>query len=398
MIANVLGFNLVDLIILVVVGISAVRGLRLGATIQLSSYIGFWLGLLAGAAVAPYLANLAPHGVLRTFIALVTLFGAASLTSAASRALGARVAHSVHRARLGSLDAGVGSVVSVIASLLIVWVVAALALNAPIPALAREVSGSEIVRALDDALPPAPSVFAQVDSLFSTEGFPTVFASIPPALAGPVNLPSQAEVNRIEAEVAPSLVKVEGLACGEIQEGSAFSVGPGYFVTNAHVVAGEQSTFLVLPTGAQIAASVILYDPHLDIAVLKATGYSAPALHFDTQVEPRGTEGVVLGYPEGGPLTYGSAGIMASFNAVGRDIYNQGLTSRLVYEIDAIVRPGNSGGPLVGLNGEVLGVVFSRSTTNQYVGFALAAPAVAQEVHDALSGPRQPVSTESCVP
>jgi len=398
MIASVLGFNLVDLVILVVVGFSAVRGLRVGATIQLSSYIGFWLGLLAGAALAPYLADLAPQGVLRTFIALVALFGVASITSAAARALGTRIAGHVRRAHLARVDAGAGSIVSVIATLLIIWVVAALALNAPIPALASEVSSSEIVRALDATLPPAPSVFARVDALFSTEGFPTVFASIPPALAGPVSLPSQAEVNHGEAEVAPSMVKVEGLACGEIQEGSAFSVGPGYFVTNAHVVAGEQSTFLVLPSGSQIAATVILYDPHLDIAVLKTTGYDVPALHFDTQVQPRGTQGVVLGYPEGGPLTYGSAGVMASFNAVGRDIYNQGLTSRLVYELDAIVRPGNSGGPLVGLNGQVLGVVFSRSTTNPYVGFALAAPAVATEVHSALTGPQNPVSTEGCVP
>lgn len=398
MIGTIFGFNLVDLVILVLVAISAVRGLRVGATIQLSSYIGFWLGLFAGAFIAPYLANLAPRGVLRTFVALVMLFGAASLTSAAARALGSRLSATVRRVRLGSVDAGAGSVVSVLATLLIVWVVAALALNAPIPQLASEVSGSQIVRALDDVLPPAPSVFARVDALFSTEGFPTVFASIPPALAGPVSLPSKAEVDRVESEIAPSMVKVEGLACGEIQEGSAFSVGPGYFVTNAHVVAGEQSTFLVLPSGAQIAATVILYDPELDIAVLKTSGFSEPALQFETQVEPRGTQGVVLGYPEGGPLTYGSAGIMASFNAIGRDIYNQGLTSRLVYEIDAIVRPGNSGGPLVGLDGKVMGVVFSRSTTNPYVGFALAAPAVKAEVTRALAGPQTPVSTEGCVP
>jgi S1-C subfamily serine protease len=394
--ATFAGFDLVDLVILVLVGISAVRGLRVGATIQLGSYIGFWLGLFTGALVAPWAASLVQPGLLRTFISLVVLFGLASITSALGRALGTRVLPSLRRFHLARIDSGAGAVLSVISTLLIIWIIAALAINAPFPALSSAVSNSEIVRALDDVLPPAPSLFAKVDSLFSTEGFPPVFASIPPALAGPVALPSASQVAAVESKVSASVVKIEGLACSEIQEGSGFEVAPGYIVTNAHVVAGEQNTY-ILEDGNQIPATVIWFDPKLDLAVLKVPQLKLPTLSFDTQVQTRGTQAVVLGYPEGGPLTYGSAGVMASFEAVGRDIYGQGLTTRLVYEIDAIVRPGNSGGPLVNMNGQVIGVVFSRSTTNPYVGFALAAPAVAQEVQQALSGPQQPVSTQGCV-
>ncbi|WP_298210879.1 MarP family serine protease [Ferrimicrobium sp.] len=393
----IFGFNLVDLVILALVAFSAARGLKVGATIQLGSYIGFWVGLLAGAVIAPYAAAPLPAGIVRTFISLVILFGLASITSALGRSLGSRVSRKLDHFHLGKIDAGVGVVVSIVATLLIVWIVAALALNAPFEALSSEVSGSRIVQSLDDILPPAPSVFAQVDSLFSTAGFPPVFASIPPALAGPVPLPTSTEVKAIETRVSSSVLKVEGLACSEIQEGSAFVVAPGYVATNAHVVAGEPSTY-VIQNGSQLAATVIWYNPHLDLAVLRVPGLQAPVLHFDTQVQPRGTQAVVLGYPEGGPLTYGSAGIMAGFDATGRDIYNKGLTTRLVYEIDAIVRPGNSGGPLVNSAGQVLGVVFSRSTTNNYVGFALAAPAVAKEVHEALTEPQHGVSTEGCVP
>ncbi|WP_298338226.1 MarP family serine protease [Ferrimicrobium sp.] len=393
----IFGFNLVDLVILALVAFSAARGLKVGATIQLGSYIGFWVGLLAGAVLAPYAAAPLPAGIIRTFISLVILFGLASITSALGRSLGSRISRKLDRFHLGKIDGGAGVIVSIAATLLIVWIVAALALNAPFQALSSEVSGSRIVQALDKILPPAPSVFAQVDSLFSTAGFPPVFASIPPALAGPVPLPNSAEVKAIEAKVSASVLKVEGLACSEIQEGSAFVVAPGYVATNAHVVAGEPSTY-VIQNGSQLAATVIWYNPHLDLAVLKVPGLQAPVLHFDTQVQPRGTQAVVLGYPEGGPLTYGSAGIMAGFDATGRDIYNKGLTTRLVYEIDAIVRPGNSGGPLVNSAGQVLGVVFSRSTTNNYVGFALAAPAVAKEVHEALTEPQHRVSTEGCVP
>ena len=71
---------------------------------------------------------------------------------------------------------------------------------------------------------------------------------------------------------------------------------------------------------------------------------------------------------------------MAEFQAEGRDIYGQGLTVRDVYEIQAIVRPGNSGGPLVEPDGEVVGVVFSRSTTNGDIGYALASPGVLSRV------------------
>jgi S1-C subfamily serine protease len=71
---------------------------------------------------------------------------------------------------------------------------------------------------------------------------------------------------------------------------------------------------------------------------------------------------------------------MAEFEAEGRDIYGQGLTVRDVYEIQAIVRPGNSGGPLVQPDGQVVGVVFSRSTTNGDIGYALASPGVLSRV------------------
>jgi S1-C subfamily serine protease len=113
------------------------------------------------------------------------------------------------------------------------------------------------------------------------------------------------------------------------------------------------------------------------------TDVTEPALALDPQTVPRSTQGAVLGYPEGGPFMDVAAGVMAEFQAQGRDIYGQGLTVRDVYEIQAVVRPGNSGGPLVLPNGEVIGVVFSRSTTNGTIGYALTSPGVMTRVHQA---------------
>ena len=160
-------------------------------------------------------------------------------------------------------------------------------------------------------------------------------------------------------------------------------VAPGLVVTNAHVVAGIAHPTVEDSAGVH-DTTVVYFDPSFDLAVLR-TNVTEPALALDTQTVPRLTQGAVLGYPEGGNFSSGPAGVMAEFQAEGRDIYGQGLTVRDVYEIEAVVRPGNSGGPLVLPNGEVIGIVFSRSTTNDMIGYALSSPGVITRVHQAES-------------
>jgi S1-C subfamily serine protease len=189
-------------------------------------------------------------------------------------------------------------------------------------------------------------------------------------------------------------VKIEGAACGLTQEGSGFFVAPGLVVTNAHVVAGVAQPFVIDSTG-QHEATAVLYDPVLDIAVLRVQGPTERALHLDPNMVDRGATGAVLGFPGGGPFTSGPAGVMAAFQATGWDIYGNVEATRSVYEIDAVVRPGNSGGPLVERDGLVVGVVFARSTANNSVGYALASPAVLQRVRTAESSSGS-VSTEGC--
>jgi S1-C subfamily serine protease len=69
--------------------------------------------------------------------------------------------------------------------------------------------------------------------------------------------------------------------------------------------------------------------------------------------------------------------------------------NRDVYELQANVRPGNSGGPFVLPSGEVAGIVFAASTTEQDVGYALTADQVAPDIHDGV-GRTAPVSTQNC--
>ena len=118
-------------------------------------------------------------------------------------------------------------------------------------------------------------------------------------------------------------------------------------------------------------------------------------LPFNTEPAKRGTPAGVLGYPGGGGFRADRAAILDVFTAIGRNIYNQGRTARDVYSIQANVVPGNSGGPLVNAQGDVIGVIFATSTTYNNVGYALSLQRVTDEVASARTT-NQPVGTGSC--
>ncbi len=373
--------NLLDVLLLVVVAVAAIEGLRLGAVLLTLSFVGFWLGMYLGAILASETVHWVHSQPSRTAVALITMIGSAVVLGTAGRVLGARSFRALHRGKLGSVDSVLGVVVAVVASLLAVWLVASTLVNSSYPSLNSVIANSTIIRSLDNVLPAPPSVFSRVQVFLSQEGFPPVFAQLAPASAGPVTLPDAATVNAAVAAAGASTVKVVGEGCGQIQEGSGFVVAPGLVVTNAHVVAGIPHPTVEDSSGTH-DTTVVYFDPSFDLAVLR-TNVTEPALSLDTQTVARQTQAAVLGYPGGGQFAYGPAGVMAEFEAQGRDIYGQGLTVRDVYEIEASVRPGNSGGPLVLPSGVVIGIVFSRSTTNDTIGYALTSPGVITRVHQA---------------
>jgi len=386
--------NWIDLVVLVIVGISAVNGLRRGAALQIFSYGGFWGGLFLGALLAPVVDSHVGSRAAKAGIAIALVLGFAFILGTVGSIVGHHSGAVLRRVRLGPLDAGLGVGVAVIATLLVVWLAGSLIGASSFTSLASAVEQSRIVRALDNVLPPPPNVFAKVETFLNEEGFPEVFSGLPPAIAGFVPLPSTSVVNDAYNAADRSMVKIQGEACGETQEGSGFVVAPGLVVTNAHVVAGVGSPFVIDQLGSHPAIP-ILYDPVLDISVLRVSGIHDPALKLDPNQVGRGQTAAVLGFPEGGNLRYGPAGVMAAFQATCLDIYGNQQATRAVYEIDAQVRPGNSGGPLVEQNGLVIGVVFARSTVNNSVGYALATPAVLKKV-DTVNSSSGAVSTQGC--
>ena len=262
-------------------------------------------------------------------------------------------------------------------------------------ALASQIDRSRILRHVDAVLPPVPDAFAVVQRYLVASGFPEVLVNDFVQSAGPVRTASAKQRAEAVAAAGAATVKVVAFGCGQEQEGSGFSAAPGIFVTNAHVVAGTHDITVEARDGRAAAARVIAYDPRFDLAVLQSAPLGTPTLRIDGGDVAPGTAAVVLGYPEGGPFQAREAGVAARFVAVGRDIYDNALVSRSVYQLQAVVRPGNSGGPLVTPQGEVIGVVFSRSASNPDIGYALASPGVLSRVRAARSDSRT-VGTQNC--
>jgi S1-C subfamily serine protease len=388
--------NWVDLVLIALMLLAAVHGLRLGALIQLLTFGGFWLGFLLGTVVWVHALSFIHNGTTRAIITVAAVLVTASALGTAGRVLGRYSNVTLRRHHLGNVDSGLGAVVAVVAVLLSSWLVASVITspNSRFTSLSAAVTRSDILHAVDRVLPQVPPVFNDLQNFLNSQGFPQVFSTLTPPSSGPVPTPTSAATQALANPAAFSTVKILGTACSDEQEGSGFVVGRGLVATNAHVVAGEGATQVIVG-GTAYQATVVLFDPDFDLAVLRTSAPLGPILKIDPNAVPRGTQAAILGYPEDGPLTVGSAGITAEITAVGRDIYNQGVVTRDVYALEANVRPGNSGGPVMIAGGEVAGVVFSRSTVYNNVGYALTSAGVLSRVQRAESR-QAPVSTGQC--
>ncbi len=376
----------VDLLIIGLMLLAAVHGLRLGALVQILTFAGFFLGLFLGAVIWVPLLRTGHEDVTRAILVVgLWLFTACALGSV-GRILGSWSNVTVRRHHLGNVDAALGVGVAVLAVLLSAWLVAAAIAtpNSRFTSLDAAVNRSDILHTIDSILPQAPSVFNDLQTFLNNQGFPQVFSTLTPPSTPSVSTPSNAQTNALADPAVFSTIKILGTACSNEQEGSGFVVAPGLVVTNAHVVAGESNgNTQVIEGNNAYNATVVYFDPSFDLAVLRTDAPLGPALTISPNLVSRGTQAAILGYPEDGGLSIDPAGVTEEVTAIGKDIYNNGTVTRGVYALDANVLPGNSGGPLLGPGGQVIGVVFSRSTVYPDVGYALTSPGVLARVQQA---------------
>jgi len=391
--------SVVDLILIALMIMFALNGYRQGFLIGALSFVGFFGGALIGLQLAPLAVERLDSATSRVLVSLIAVFGLALLGQVAAGWAGTRLRHAIRSESGRRIDDIGGIIVSVLALLLVAWMVAGPLGSSSLPGVARSVRNSAIIHAVDTVMPDrARSVYNGLRDTIANGDFPSVFGDLTPTRAREVDPPNPELANSQAVAIArQSVVKIHGTApsCRRRIAGSGFVYSPNHVMTNAHVVAGTRGALVVELGDRERSARVVLYDPQRDLAVLYAPGLNAPAMDWAPQPAETGDDAVVIGYPLDGPFTPSAARIRDRRNVKGPDIYDSQTVVREVYTIRAKVRSGNSGGPLVASDGSVLGVVFAAAVDDPDTGFALTA-AEAAPVAQAGAERTDAVGTGGC--
>lgn len=367
---------MVDGVLILLMLIFAISGYRQGFVIGALSFGGFFSGALIGLQVGPLIANQFSNGATRVVVSLVTIFALAVLGQTLAGWFGTRLRHAIASRPLQRLDDAGGAVVSLVAVLLVAWLVAVPLGSSSLPWLNKEVRSSAILGGINDLMPEqAQALSAGLRQTLDTNGFPDVFGGLARTQARQVEAPDPALAGlSVVSNSKKSVIKVLGTApsCSRRIEGSGFVYANDRVMTNAHVVAGTRDVQVETTKGRR-DATVVVYDPERDLAVLYVPGLTAPVMPFVSKASGTGSSAIVLGYPLDGPYNAQSARVREVSKITGPDIYDTGDVTREIYTIRGLVRSGNSGGPLVSPAGKVLGVIFAAAADDRNTGFALTA-------------------------
>ncbi len=389
--------NPLDFVAIVMLILAIVLGVRSGALPQLLGLLGAAVAALTGLAILPAVTPLLdslPAGV-RAVIVLSTLLGLVGVGEAFGASFGRAASQALGSGLLGALDRVGGALVGAAQAVLILWLAGGVIASGPFPNLAQLAQRSIALRAVDSVLPPPTEIVLELGQILDDSGLPNVFIGLEQLPAPDIDLPSNALARQIGGAAAPSVLRVQADGCDQRSSGSSFVIAPNYLVTNAHVVTGAKSV-LVQTSHDSLAATVVLLDLDLDIALLHTDGLRTAPLAFTSTEPGRGALAAAIGYPGGGNETVEPATVAAAYYAQGLSVTGKSRVTRRIIELRSIVRPGDSGGPLVLESGAVGGVVFAESKADPSVGYALSPIDVWNRIRPAI-GRTSAVSSGPCV-
>ena len=391
--------NWVDVLVLVLALLAGISGARQGMVAAAASFIGVLAGAVIGVRIAPSLISSYESPEVRVALGVSIVIVLVALGETLGVLLGRAVQRRIDAEAVRQVDSFLGAVVQGMAALVVAWLVALpLTKSSAYTGLTGAVRDSSVLRVVDTMM---PSVLRELPSeltrLLDVSGFPDVLAPFSPTPITDVGPADPVLLNSpVVRQARSSVLKVRGRArsCSRALEGTAFVIAPQRVITNAHVVAGTDRVQVETADGT-LEATVVTYDPETDVAVLKVPGLRAPVLQLASQPAVSGLSGLVLGYPLDGPYTASAARVRDRIHLRGPDIYNASTVVRNVYTVRAVVRSGNSGGPLLDGSGQVLGLVFGAAVDNDETGFVLADDEIADDVATASSRNVE-VSTGAC--
>lgn len=378
--------NWVDVLVFALALFAGISGARQGMVTAVASFVGVLAGAVIGVRIAPALVEQFQSPAVRVAFGVTIVILLVALGETLGVWLGRAVRSRIDGEGMRQVDSVLGAVVQGAAALVVAWLVALPLTSSAYPGLTAGVRDSTVLGFVDTVMPNSlRQLPTELTRLLDVSGFPDVlapFSSTPITDVGPVDpaLLNSPTVRKAQ----PSVLKVRGRApsCSRALEGTAFVVAPERVLTNAHVVAGTSEVSVETEDGV-LDAEVVSYDPSTDAAVLQVPGLEAPSLPLAPEPAATGTSALVIGYPLDGPYTASAARVREQINLRGPDIYNASTVVRDVYTVRAIVRSGNSGGPLLDESGQVLGMVFGAAVDDEETGFALTGEEIADDIAQA---------------
>jgi uncharacterized membrane protein required for colicin V production len=391
--------NWVDVLVLVLAVLAGISGARQGMVAAAASFIGVLAGAVIGVRIAPALIAGYDSPEVRVALGVSIVIVLVALGETLGVLLGRAVQRRIDGEAVRQVDSFLGAVVQGFAALVVAWLVALpLTKSSAYTELTGAVRDSSVLRVVDTMMPNVlRELPTELTRLLDVSGFPDVLAPFSPTPITDVGPADPVLLNSpVVRQARSSVLKVRGRArsCSRALEGTAFVIAPQRVITNAHVVAGTDRVQIETADGT-LEAEVVTYDPETDVAVLKVPGLRAPVLPLAAKPAISGSSGLVLGYPLDGPYTASAARVRDRIHLRGPDIYNASTVVRNVYTVRAVVRSGNSGGPLLDGSGQVLGLVFGAAVDNDETGFVLTDEEIADDVATASSRNVE-VSTGAC--
>ena len=393
----------VDLFVLGLAVLAGTSGWRQGVAVSLMSFLGVLIGALLGVQLAPVLAgNLATP-----MVRVMASIGVVVVLVAVGEALGVFVGRLIRERLTGGrpvrTESALGALVQAFTVVLAAWLVALPLASASFPVLTAGIRSSALLGTMDAVVgasaPSARQLPDDLRAMLSSSGLTP--GSRQPRLNAEVGPPNMALVALAAVRTASnSVLKIHGKApqCQRALEGSGFVVAPSRVATNAHVVAGTDELSVEVPGpggGHTLDATVVLYNPEVDVAILSVPGLSATPLPLAPSSARPTDDAVELGYPLDGPLTTTPARIRDQIDLSTQDIYNRKTVVRDVYTVRAMVVSGNSGGPLIAPDGSVFGMIFGTDPDHPSSGYALTLPQIVPMLA-AAPGLSRKVSTGAC--